>query len=67
MRCERCGLNPAEFEVVGGGRRQHVCEGCLPAAQREAGTPRSTVRIKVEAASADDGQLDLFDLGGGAA
>jgi hypothetical protein len=66
-RGARCGLNPAEFEVVGGGRRQHVCEGCLPAAQREAGTPRSTVRIKVEAASADDGQLDLFDLGGGAA
>jgi protein-arginine kinase activator protein McsA len=64
MRCERCGLNPAEFEVVGGGRRQHVCEGCLPAAQREAGTPRSTTRIRREE---DDGQGTLFDVEGGAA
>jgi protein-arginine kinase activator protein McsA len=64
MTCERCGLNPAEFEVVGGGRRQRVCEGCLAAAQREAGTPRSTVRIRGEA---DDGQATLFDVEGGAA
>jgi protein-arginine kinase activator protein McsA len=67
MTCERCGLNPAEFEVVGGGRRERVCDGCLAAAQREAGTPRSTVRIDAEAAPADDGQLDLFGDCGGAA
>jgi protein-arginine kinase activator protein McsA len=60
MTCERCGLNPAEFEVVGGGRRERVCDGCLAAAQREAGTPRSTVRIEVEA---DDGQATLFEVG----
>jgi protein-arginine kinase activator protein McsA len=64
MRCERCGLNPAEFEVAGGGRRQSVCDGCLAAAQREAGTPRSTTRIRREE---DDGQGTLFDVEGGAA
>jgi protein-arginine kinase activator protein McsA len=60
VTCERCGLNPAEFEVAGGGRRQRVCEGCLPAAQRAAGTPRSTTRIR---GGVDDGQGTLFEIG----
>jgi protein-arginine kinase activator protein McsA len=66
MRCERCGLNPAEFEVVGGGRRQKVCDECLPAAQRAAGTPRSTTRIQGGAAGGEE-QADLFGEVGGAA
>jgi hypothetical protein len=64
MRCGQCGETDAEFEVVGGGRRQQVCDRCLPAAQRAAGTPRSTVRIQGET---DDGQATLFDVEGGAA
>jgi NMD protein affecting ribosome stability and mRNA decay len=64
MTCERCGLTPAEFEVAGGSRRERVCDGCLAAAQREAGTPRSTTRIR---GGADNGQGTLFDVEGGAA
>jgi protein-arginine kinase activator protein McsA len=60
MTCERCGLNPAEFEVVGSGRRERVCDGCLTAAQRAAGTPRTTTRIR---GGADDGQGTLFEIG----
>jgi hypothetical protein len=66
MTCERCGLSPAEFEVVGGGRRVRVCDGCLAAAQREAGTPRSTTRIRGGATGGEE-QGDLFGEVGGAA
>ena len=60
MTCELCAKRDAEYEVVGGGRARRACDGCLPAAQKAAGTPRSTTRIQAGPAVAGDEQADLF-------